>query len=364
VSSPGPATEPQGKDHSAVLQEVLEQAAGQRQPLQILGSGSKAFYGREPAGTPICVAEHRGIIGYEPSELVLTARAGTPLHQIKALLAENRQMLAFEPPSFGPAATLGGAVASGLSGPRRPYSGALRDFVLGVRVINGQGQVLRFGGEVMKNVAGYDVSRLMSGALGTLGLLLEISLKVLPAPQCQASVARQVSQRQALEIMNTLACRPLPLSAACWDGGLMRLRFSGSQAGVDAALKSVAGDRLSEPDADVYWRGLREQTLPFFAGDGPLWRLSVAPATAPLAGHECLVDWGGGLRWLRSNLDPGPLQALAAEAGGHACLFRNGNRHGQVFQPLATPLFELHKRIKAVMDPAGILNPGRMFEDV
>jgi len=362
VSEQEPLGGPRSQDCSEALREAVEAAFARRKPLQILGSGSKSFFGREPMGDPLSVAGHSGVVSYEPSELVLSARAGTPLRQIEQLLAQNGQMLACEPPHFGPAATLGGTVACGLSGPRRPFCGALRDFVLGVRVINGKAEILRFGGEVMKNVAGYDVSRLMSGALGTLGLLLEVSLKVLPAPEVQASVAWQLSQQRALDRVNTLAGQPLPLSGACWEGGVMRLRFSGSQAGVDAALQSVGGELISEDEASAYWRGLREQTLPFFAGAEPLWRLSVAPATAALAELDCLVDWGGGLRWLRGDQDPKRMQSLAREAGGHASVFRGGDRHGEVFHPLAAPLLGLHKRIKAAVDPAGILNPGRMYE--
>jgi len=346
------------------LREAVLDAVHAGGALQLIGSGSKRFLGRSPAGTELAVAGHRGVVSYEPTELVLSARCGTPLAQIEGLLASHGQMLAFEPPSLGPGATLGGTVACGLSGPRRPFGGALRDSVLGVRVVNGKGEILRFGGEVMKNVAGYDVSRLMAGAMGTLGLLLEVSLKILPSPEEERSVVLQRAQAQALGDMASLARTPLPLSGACWEGGLLRLRFSGSRAGVQAAVAGVGGDRLEEGEAADFWRDLREQALPFFSGADPVWRVSVPPASPPLPGHDCLVDWCGGLRWLRGNLDPEAVRQLAAARGGHAGRFRGGDRADEVFHPLAAPLLALHQRIKQAMDPAGVFNPGRLYRDL
>jgi glycolate oxidase FAD binding subunit len=350
-------------DLSGPLQEEVARAFAHGEALHIRGAGSKDFIGREPRGRPLDLSEHRGIVAYEPTELVLTARAGTPLAEIERALAVERQLLAFEPPHLGPGATLGGTVACGLAGPRRPYAGAVRDFVLGVRIINGRGEVLRFGGQVMKNVAGYDVSRLMAGAFGTLGVLLEVSLKVLPRPAVEVTLAHEVDAPEAIETMSRLAGRPLPLSAAAhWDGRL-HLRLSGTGSGVDAARRALGGETVAE--ADDVWAGVREQRLPFFLGAGSLWRLSVPPSSPPLdLPGEWLLDWGGAQRWLRSEADAGTVRAAVARVGGHATRFRGGDRQDQVFQPLPPALASLHRRIKQAFDPRGILNPGRLYPDL
>ncbi|MHB8454815.1 MAG: glycolate oxidase subunit GlcE [Acidiferrobacterales bacterium] len=348
------------RDISGELQERVREAANSGVPLQIVGGGSKSFYGRAAAGSALAVAAHQGIISYEPGELVVRARAGTPLAQVEAALAEHGQMLAFEPPHFGPSATLGGAIATGISGPRRPYTGAARDFVLGTRLINGNAEILDFGGQVMKNVAGYDVSRLMAGALGTLGILLEISLKVLPRPAAELTLVQQRTPREAIEVMNIWASRPLPLSACCYDGDRLCVRLSGAESAVRAAHGKLGGDAL--PDAHAYWQALREQHHVFFNGPLPLWRLAVPPACLPLdLPGKWLIDWGGAQRWLKTDSDPDKVRRAAAEAGGHATLFRGGDRSGEIFHPLAPALLTLHRRIKAAMDPRHLFNPGRMY---
>ncbi|MEW6354534.1 MAG: glycolate oxidase subunit GlcE, partial [Pseudomonadota bacterium] len=318
------------------LQERVREAFARRAPLQISGGGSKNFYGRAPSGAPLQVGAHRGVIHYLPTELVITARAGTPLTEIETLLAEHRQMLPFEPPHFGPNATLGGAVACGLSGPRRPYSGALRDFVLGVKIINGKGDILRFGGQVMKNVAGFDVARLMAGALGTLGVLLEVSLKVLPRPEQEITLRRPDTAEQALRRMNAWAGQPLPLSAACFDGAHLYVRLSGTEGGLRAAREAIGGDPV--PDGASFWEKLREQELRFFSDAARLWRLSLPPAAPPLhLPGEWFIDWGGAQRWLKNPLPAEVIRATAARLGGHATLFRDGERL-QVFHPLPPAL--------------------------
>ncbi|MGH6635172.1 MAG: glycolate oxidase subunit GlcE [Gammaproteobacteria bacterium] len=339
----------------------LQQAIAERRPLEILGGGSKRFLGREPCGSVLEVAGYRGIVDYQPSELMVTARAGTPLQDIESLLAEQGQMLAFEPPHFGATATLGGTIACGFSGPRRPYVGAARDFVLGVVCLSGKGEKLRFGGQVMKNVAGFDISRLMAGAMGTLGVLLEISLKVLPKPETEATVARRLSMTEALDLMNRLAGRPLPISAASFEGENMLLRLSGVSSAVAAAEKTIGGDRV--PEGKDHWHKLREHELPFFyPRDKPLWRLSLPPATPPLAlAGEWFFDWGGAQRWLKTDADPTLVRQAALAAGGHATLFRGGDRHGEIFTSLSAPMRELHQRLKQAFDPQGILNPGRLY---
>ncbi|MEO6697560.1 MAG: glycolate oxidase subunit GlcE [Gammaproteobacteria bacterium] len=349
-------------DISASLQDRVREAAAHKTPLQILGGNTKHFYGRAINGTPLPVREHCGIISYQPSELVITARGGTPLAEIEAALAEHKQMLAFEPPHFGPSATLGGAIACGLSGPRRPYAGAARDFVLGVKILNGKGEILKFGGEVMKNVAGFDVSRLMAGALGTLGVLLEISLKVLPRPQTELTLSFDATPQDAIAMLNAWKTRPLPLSAACYDGESLRVRLSGSDTAVRVAHHKIGG--IVEDEGNAFWERIREHQHGFFNDSAPLWRLSVPPATAPLnlPGHW-LIDWSGAQRWLKNPLPAEVIRETVARLGGHATLFRNGERKGQVFHPLPSAMLALHKRLKAAFDPHGILNPGHLYTD-
>jgi glycolate oxidase FAD binding subunit len=352
---------PLDRDQTDELREAVTRAFAAKAPLCVRGGDSKAFYGRRPVGQPLDLGSHRGIVAYEPSELVLTARAGTPLSEVEAALAAERQTLPFEPPHFGPTATLGGTVACGLSGPRRPYAGAARDFVLGVQVVSGRGEVLRFGGQVMKNVAGYDVSRLMVGALGTLGVLLEVSIKVLPAPAREVTVVLEADAPAAVETMNRLAARPLPLSAACHAAGRLYLRLAGSERGVEAARASLGGETTD----GGFWEALREHGLPFFAGEGPLWRLSVPPTAPPLdLDGPTLLDWGGAQRWLRTEAGAARIRQIAGSAGGHATLFRGGDRDAEVFHPLAPPVAALHRRLKAAFDPAEVLNPGRFYAEL
>ncbi len=342
------------------LRDQVAQAFEARRPLAVTGGGSKAFYGRPVEGEPLAVTGHRGILDYEPSELVLSARAGTPLADIEALLAGHGQMLAFEPPHFGPGATLGGAVACGLSGPRRPWAGAVRDFVLGVSILNGRGEPLSFGGRVMKNVAGYDLSRLMAGALGTLGVLTAVSVKVLPRPETEATLVFERDAAAAIEACARWSARPLPLSAACHHAGRLYLRLSGSERGIRGAREQLGGEALN--DGDAFWTSLRDHRHPFFDAGRPLWRLSVPPASPPLAlAGDGLLDWGGGQRWLYTDAPAEQVREAARAAGGHATRFRGGDR-GDVFQPLPAPLLALQRRLKQALDPAGILNPGRLYE--
>ncbi len=347
-------------DCTQEFRAAIQAAITDNTPLNIAGGGSKEFLGRTPTGVRLSTAAHRGILHYEPSELVITARAGTPLREVEQALAERGQMLAFEPPHFSDTATLGGVVACGLSGPRRPYAGALRDFVLGCRIINGRGEVLHFGGEVMKNVAGYDVSRLMCGAMGTLGLLLDISIKVLPRPATEITLVQDCTAAVAIARMNAWAGRPLPLSAAVYDGQQLRYRLSGADSAVKTARQHMGGD--PEPDSDRFWRDVREQQHGFFTDAKSLWRLSLPPAAAPLElPGKYLVDWGGAQRWLISSADVESIRATAAAAGGHATLFRGGTRDAERFHPLPSSLLTLHRALKQAFDPSGIFNPGRLY---
>ncbi|VFN01687.1 MAG: glycolate oxidase FAD binding subunit [Candidatus Kentron sp. G] len=355
------------KDTGSELRDTIRDASTGADGIsfQIIGGGSKHFLGREAAGTPLSAADHQGIVSYEPKELFITARCGTRLTLIEQTLAEHGQLLPFEPPHFDPAATLGGTVATGLSGPRRPYAGSVRDLVMGVRLINGRGEVLRFGGEVMKNVAGYDLSRLMTGAMGCLGLLLEASLKVIPAPDAELTLVREHSFQEAIEHMNTWAGRPLPLSGACCDGTRLYVRLSGAGSAVRAAREKLGGEAME--DGDGFWAALREQRHPFFAGeDEPLWRLAVPPATSfrPLATElegKWLLEWGGGQRWLRTGAHVDAIRQAVRDAGGHATVFRGGDRTGEVFHPLPPLLADLHQRLKEAFDPLRLFNPGRLY---
>ena len=350
-------------DFIAELRARVAQAAASRTRLRIRGGGTKDFYGAALEGEPLDVAAHAGIVAYEPRELVLTVRAGTPVDEVERVLAAERQMLPFEPPRFdggGGRATIGGTVAAGLSGPRRPYAGAVRDFVLGARIVNGRGEDLAFGGRVIKNVAGYDVSRLMAGAFGTLGVITEVSFKVLPRSAMEATVAFERSQAEATAEVNRWAGQPLPLSATAWQDGVLRVRLSGAPPAVEAARRKLGGEEVR--DADAYWTALREHRLPFFAGDAPLWRVSVAQTAEPLdVPGATLVEWGGGLRWIAGDVDALAVRSSAERAGGHATLFRGGDKSAGVFHPLAPAVERLHRRLKAAFDPAGILNAGRMY---
>lgn len=330
-------------------------------PLIIHGGGSKTFYGSADEGEVLGTRKFTGVVDYQPKELVLTARAGTPLAEIEALLAEQNQMLAFEPPHFKGPATLGGCIAAGLSGPRRPYAGAARDFVLGVRIIDGTGQPLRFGGQVIKNVAGYDVSRLMVGALGTLGLITEVSLKVLPKPAAEITLQFELDEAAAILKMNQWAGQPLPLSATSWHAGLLTVRLSGAASAVQVAQARLGGEALH--DASGFWQRLRDQATPFF-DKRPLWRLAVKPTTPPLnLGDAQWIEWGGAVRWLASERPANTLREMARTAGGHATLFRGDAPLDGVFTPLAPVLATLHRALKQRFDPRGILNHGRLYPD-
>ncbi|MFL6674260.1 MAG: glycolate oxidase subunit GlcE [Massilia sp.] len=345
------------------FREQVLAAARDKRALRIRGGGTKDWYGQRLEGEILDTRAYSGIVDYEPTELVITVRCGTPLAEIEAVLAERNQMLAFEPPHFGEGATLGGAIAAGLSGPRRANSGAVRDFVLGARLMDGKGDVLGFGGQVMKNVAGYDVSRLLAGSLGTLGLVLETSVKVLPRAYRETSLRFEIGEIDAIRKLNEWGGQPLPISASCWHDGALTLRLSGARAAVDAAVKSLGGEAM--PGCAAFWNGLREQRHAFFAGEEALWRLSVPSTTGAiiLRGQQ-LIEWGGAQRWLRAGSDAAAAQAIrstVAAAGGHATLFRGGDKSVGVFQPLAPALARINERMKAAFDPSHIFNPGRMY---
>lgn len=346
------------------LRECVVRARRESAPLAIRGGGSKDFYGREITGQTFSLRQHAGILDYQPTELVITARAGTPLQEVQTALADRNQMLGFEPPLFSPSATLGGIIATGLAGPRRPYAGSVSDFVLGLKVLTGKGEILRFGGQVIKNVAGFDVSRLMVGAMGCLGVILEVSLKVLPIPLRETTVRLEHGRAdQSLELMSSLARKPLPVSAACWVGGATRLRLSGTDAGVDSAIRRIGGE--VDDQGGLFWDSVREHSHEFFQGGNPLVRGSVAPATPWICPQTPqLMDWGGAVRWVCGTGDKIEFDRYVRSHRGHVTRFRNVDRTGEVFGPIDSVRMKYQQRLKDAFDPDRILNPGRMYADL
>ena len=355
----------------ASWQARVRAAVASGSPLRIRGGGTKDFYGQALAGDVLDTTACEGIVDYDPTELVITVRAGTRLAHVERTLREKGQMIACEPPRFGEEATIGGFVAAGLSGPRRPYAGAVRDLVLGVRVVDGKGDDLRFGGRVMKNVAGFDVARLMTGALGTLGIIAEVSLRCMPMPKAETTRVFQCSADEAIRMTNEWAGKPLPFTATAYHAGRLAVRLSGTAPAVEAAVAKIGGTALPGNDrGGAFWRSIREQTQPFFlaaaAPGATLWRLSVEP-TAPYTDldGEQLIEWGGALRWLHANerADTARIREWAGGHGGHATLFRAADKDAGVFHPLGDTLHALHRRLKAAFDPAGVLNTGRLYPD-
>ena len=326
--------------------------------IEIIGGGSKRFYGESIEALPIDVSAHSGIIDYDPAELVITLRGGCKLAQVEALLAQQRQMFGFEPPCFGEDSTIGGMVAAGLAGPRRAYAGSIRDFVLGVKLLDGRGQVLQFGGRVIKNVAGFDVSRLMVGALGTLGIILEVSIRVVPQFETEITLAYEhASADEHIRWVNRLGSEPYPVSASLWHDGRSQLRLSGSEQGVREATAQLGGDRV-ESD----WSQLKEQQLDFFDPAEPLSRVSLPPTTPDLLpGKPQLIEWGGAQRWICGEVDIAALRDQVAGAGGSLCAFRRHAPDVPIFHPLAAAMLTLQRNVKSSFDPAGIFNPGKLY---
>ena len=365
-------------DHAlAQITDRVRAAAADQHPLRIRGAGTKDFYGLALRGEALDTRALAGIVSYEPSELVVTVRTGTPLAELEAVLAERGQCLPFEPPHFGPGATVGGMVAAGLSGPARASVGAVRDYLLGATLLNGRAELLSFGGQVMKNVAGYDVARLMAGAWGTLGVLTEVSLKVLPVAPAEATLRFECNQADALRQLHAWGGQPLPLNASCWvqdaGAGTLYVRLRGAVAAVEAACKSMGGERLDNATVAPDWAACRDQTLPWFADrarqpDYALWRLSL-PATAPVlqlpGGAQPLLEWHGALRWVQAPLAAGDaLRAAARAVGGNASIFIAASAYPESatghFDHESPALAQIHTRLKHSFDPAGIFNPGRV----
>jgi glycolate oxidase FAD binding subunit len=356
------------------LQPLIERVHAARDAgaqLDIRGGGTKYFYGETPRGEPFDVTGLAGISSYEPTELVVTARCGTPLAELEATLAERGQCLPFEPPHFGAAATVGGMVASGLAGPARSAVGSVRDYVLGATLLNGRAEVVSFGGQVMKNVAGYDVSRLLAGSMGILGVILEVSLKVLPIAPATATLRFQMNRGEALDKLNTWAGQPLPLNASAWWEDTLIVRLRGALAAVESAIATLGGDLIEGAHALPFWEGLREHTDEYFvaarqavdSGDAVrLWRLSLPQTAPPLAlSGEQMIEWGGAQRWLCTAAPATQVRDAATQAGGHATLFNARDKSAGVFAPLKSPLDRIHRELKKAFDPNGVFNPDRLY---
>ena len=359
----------------AQLSEQVLDAAQKKNVILIEGGRTKGFYGNVAQSTDApCVrldmTNVRGIVSYEPTELVVTALAGTPLQEVIDTLAAANQVLAFDPPAFGAQATIGGCVAAGLAGPGRYAGGPVKDYVLGTHLLTSNGQVQKFGGEVMKNVAGYDVSRLLVGSMGMFGALTQVSVKVAPKPQEVCTLQWELNEAQALKLCHSWRALPLPVSATAWQAleeggsGRLRVRLAGASASVKSARQKLGGEVLNAAEAGTYWTDLREQTQSFFATP-VLWRLAAAPGTPALDLGPTLLEWGGGQRWVAADLDAATVRRVAEQAGGHATLFRAPTaqamlEQGGVFHPLASGVLDVVKRLKQEFDPQGLFNPGRL----
>ena len=356
------------------LRKLVEQviaARASKTSLDIHGGRTKAFYGGTPTGIALDVCGLAGISSYEPSELVVTVRAGTPLVELEAALAEKGQCLPFEPPRFGESGTVGGMVAAGLAGPARVSVGGVRDYVLGATLLNGKAEVLSFGGQVMKNVAGYDVSRALAGSLGVLGVICEVSLKVLPKPPATLTLRVELEPGAAIRRVNEWGGQPLPLSASAWWDGMLVLRLAGATAAVRAAFDKMGGELIAAETADKFWTGLRDHSDEFFVGAAKaveagagLWRLSVPPTTPPLKlSGEQLVEWGGAQRWICTTAPAHVLRDVAAAAGGHAVLFRGKDKRLGAFAPMKPALERIQRELMRAFDPDRIFNRGRLLPE-
>lgn len=354
--------------------DMIREASRSGRPLMIQGHGSKAFYG-QPANdnaTVLSTTAHNGVVDYDPTELVVVAKCGTPLTELEEVLAKSNQMLAFEPPRFGGRGTVGGMIASGLSGPRRMSAGAVKDFVLGMTVLDAQATPIRYGGTVMKNVAGYDISRLHTGALGTLGLIVDVSIKVLPMPPAQATLVFECTAQESIDRANLWGGQPLPVSATCWRDGRFFVRLAGAVAAVKSATQKLGGEVMPGDQARKLWQSLRDQEDEFFtvhAADAELclWRLSVPSVSAHFEEivDSQMIEWGGALRWVKTRLPAERIRALAHRCGGHATLFRaplpQTRSQLGVFAELTPAMMKIHQRLKQELDAKNIFNPGRMF---
>lgn len=348
------------QDNKDQIRNAVVSAINAKTAVRLQAGNSKQFYGNECSGEPLELNTHTGIVDYEPSELYITVRCGTPLREIESTLLQQNQMLPFEPPHFGENATIGGTIACGLAGPRRPYAGAVRDSVLGTHIINGKGEYLRFGGQVMKNVAGYDVARLMCGALGTLGIIMQVSLKVIPLPRAEITLRFDFNESEALAKMHQWAQMDLPITATYFEENNLYVRIDGIESTLRKVNQTLGGEELN--DCKSFWHSVKEQERDFFNSSTPLWRLSV-PSNAKLGdiADKSIIEWNGGIRWIKSNDSDSDIFAAASAVSGHATLFKSIDKPQDCFQPLKSKLSALHINVKRAFDPNNIINPGKMY---
>ncbi len=355
-------------DDSKNLQQQVQNAIKTGQALNLQGGNSKSFYGNVNPSIDLQtldISQHTGIVDYDPTELAITVRAGTRIRDLEALLAEHQQLLPFEPPCYSENATIGGAIASGISGPRRAYTGSARDTILGVQIINGEGEIANFGGQVMKNVAGYDLSRLMVRSMGTLGVILNVSLRVLPKPQHEITLNFEASQQDTLAYFRLLRKKQQIISGSVWIEDNCYLRLSGTQQAVQHSENKLDGFKIS--NSEQFWTEIKNHKTAFFQQDNkPLWRLSLPASTPAITSikDDLLIEWGGALRWVYSNSPPNIIHSIANKHGGYATLFKGEVSETPCFTPLEPALFKLHKQLKNKMDPKGIFNPGRLYESL
>ncbi|MCK5902773.1 MAG: glycolate oxidase subunit GlcE [Cocleimonas sp.] len=358
------------RDSSLELQQQVQSSLDLHSPLRIEGGNTKAFYGRPAVQTSnvLDLQKHTGVLDYDPSELAITIRAGTRLKDLEVLLASHQQMLAFEPPSFGINSTIGGVVAAGISGPRRAFSGSIRDAILGVEMINGEGKIVHFGGQVMKNVAGYDMSRLMVRSMGTLGAILSVSLRLLPKPEKEITYVLERTQKEAFIGSQKWRRDHIPMSATTWYRGKLYVRLSGTEITLNAVESHFLNVEKAEVLADdvAFWLAIKNHQHIFFQRiSKPLWRLSL-PANTPVIARfegDLLVEWGGAQRWISNNAPANIIRSVAKRFGGYATLFHGQKQLPEVppFPILAPELFALHKSLKRKLDPQNIFNPGRLY---
>jgi len=353
------------KDITQHLIEAVKTAHDSASPIRVVAGNTKHFLGREtPSQQILNIGEHTGIVSYQPIELVITVLGSTKLIEIQKVLDAHNQMLSFEPPLFNGQATIGGTLATNLSGPARPWSGSVRDMVLGVTLINGCGELLNFGGQVMKNVAGYDVSRMQAGAMGGLGIMTQISLKVMPKPEAEKTLTVALCEADAIVLMNKLTATPKPITAASWYQGQLHIRLRGAANSVEQCFKQWSREHgFSQVDEGAtFWQSLREYQHDFFQSSQTVWRYSIKPTTTPLAlAGDTLLDWSGAQRWVKGDFNNELLNGLAFGAGGSVTQWRGGERSTDTNFPLAKPMRQLQQRLKRSIDPRNILNPGRLY---
>ncbi|MGK0270345.1 MAG: glycolate oxidase FAD binding subunit [Cocleimonas sp.] len=353
-------------DISIELQNSVKVAISDKSPLYIHGGNSKLFFGNIVDAKPLDISPHTGIIDYEPTELCITVRAGTLLSDIEKVLTAENQILPFEPPQYSPNATIGGALATGISGPRRAYTGSVRDAILGVKIINGEGEIVSFGGQVMKNVAGYDLSRMMVRSQGTLGVILEVSIRLLPKPKDEITISLEGSQSFAINFFQSLRTQQLPVTASAWFNDQAFLRLSGSEKSLAFQLKEMISNNKASPveNPSQFWNDIRDHKHHFFGRmDKPLWRLSLPPAADEIKqiNDNQLIEWGGAQRWVNTNTPPNIVHSSANSRNGYATLFQGNIPETSCFPKLDDNLLKLHRQLKNNMDPNHIFNPGRMY---